>query len=837
MTACVNKHTKRVAAVVTASLVGALSLGVAAPAFANDGVSLLTATGVDQVENATVVEAKTNDGKYVDPDAAATFTWDNKPHYVIPTKITNPEVEDWSPAGESVDEDNVFYVKVVSTSSPTSVKLDGVDVEWVGSGKPTAPGTYYAVVKADGDDSVAGNNAWVKFEIVDRSTEGAYVCEGKDANDKTIEYTGKVMRFGYGELSLVVDGKAVSSSDLTGTKVYMADDPTATAINVYHAGDYVLETTYSGKTYKVEFTVNPIDLSTAKIAFGNGAELYTKTGASSFLPDYVASLNGATSTSHSSNKSVFGNGTDDTTIELSYKGSANVNNANPTKGVYTYEVKAYKQGHPDIASTDVVNTATVTVVRYTSEGQIRYNKGDLHMYGEIDADKNETLGAFDPVLIDAVKPGTSDKLPVKVTYTRDGVATEDITAPGDYVATILIDDGNYDWGGMATLKFHVAATRVDVDEIYASYKGETLKSASVRDIYSGEDLMANLTVKAIDEDDKEVPADQLTLTVTDEDGEEVEGVVEAGTYTVTIGTVEGSLYQIKGGTDEITFTVDPVRATDDSDANASLRLTGTMGFGDPAGNRYIYTGEAVVPGFEYDLFADMWGYGDYSDWKALPTESYKVSYQKKNEKTKKWEDVEECVEVGEYRAVLTDATLEDSYVVDINVYFYITDTKVFQDVPNDFWAAKDIYTAADNKWMSGYGYTGFFGPNDNIKRGDVAVVLYKMAGQPEFVDEGEYDENTGFKTGFDDVDGKMYYAEAILWARQAGIVSGDTAPASSAPRTPSPARSSRRCWPSTPRSAARTCPPTSTRCLASTRTRAPSPSGPRATSPTSSRPA
>ena len=104
MTACVNKHTKRVAAVVTASLVGALSLGVAAPAFANDGVSLLTATGVDQVENATVVEAKTNDGKYVDPDAAATFTWDNKPHYVIPTKITNPEVEDWSPAGESVDE-------------------------------------------------------------------------------------------------------------------------------------------------------------------------------------------------------------------------------------------------------------------------------------------------------------------------------------------------------------------------------------------------------------------------------------------------------------------------------------------------------------------------------------------------------------------------------------------------------------------------------------------------------------------------------------------------------------------------------------------------------------
>ena len=42
MTACVNKHTKRVAAVVTASLVGALSLGVApVAAMATDSVDML----------------------------------------------------------------------------------------------------------------------------------------------------------------------------------------------------------------------------------------------------------------------------------------------------------------------------------------------------------------------------------------------------------------------------------------------------------------------------------------------------------------------------------------------------------------------------------------------------------------------------------------------------------------------------------------------------------------------------------------------------------------------------------------------------------------------------
>ena len=42
MTACVNKKSKRVAAVVTASLVGALSIGAPAIALADTSVSLLS---------------------------------------------------------------------------------------------------------------------------------------------------------------------------------------------------------------------------------------------------------------------------------------------------------------------------------------------------------------------------------------------------------------------------------------------------------------------------------------------------------------------------------------------------------------------------------------------------------------------------------------------------------------------------------------------------------------------------------------------------------------------------------------------------------------------------
>ena len=60
MTACVNKHSKRVAAVISASLVGALSLGIAVPAFA------ATDTEVEPAEPSTVF-------------ASATFTWNVEP--------------------------------------------------------------------------------------------------------------------------------------------------------------------------------------------------------------------------------------------------------------------------------------------------------------------------------------------------------------------------------------------------------------------------------------------------------------------------------------------------------------------------------------------------------------------------------------------------------------------------------------------------------------------------------------------------------------------------------------------------------------------------------------
>ena len=61
MTACVKNHSKRVALAISASLVGALSLGAAAPAvaFANEGISPLVLDDNYVDQTAPVYEAPT----------------------------------------------------------------------------------------------------------------------------------------------------------------------------------------------------------------------------------------------------------------------------------------------------------------------------------------------------------------------------------------------------------------------------------------------------------------------------------------------------------------------------------------------------------------------------------------------------------------------------------------------------------------------------------------------------------------------------------------------------------------------------------------------------------
>ena len=80
MTACVKNHSKRVALAISASLVGALSLGAAAPAAyaANEGISTLASTS-DAIGDAKVT--------YTGGEANQTFMFDGLSHCMIPSKV------------------------------------------------------------------------------------------------------------------------------------------------------------------------------------------------------------------------------------------------------------------------------------------------------------------------------------------------------------------------------------------------------------------------------------------------------------------------------------------------------------------------------------------------------------------------------------------------------------------------------------------------------------------------------------------------------------------------------------------------------------------------------
>lgn len=82
------------------------------------------------------------------------------------------------------------------------------------------------------------------------------------------------------------------------------------------------------------------------------------------------------------------------------------------------------------------------------------------------------------------------------------------------------------------------------------------------------------------------------------------------------------------------------------------------------------------------------------------------------------------------------------------------------DVPLDAWYHDVVDTAVDCGWMNGTGNSQFT-PQGTTTRGMLATVLYRMAGSPKAP-----------KSTFADVESSMYYADAVAWAAENGIVTG-----------------------------------------------------------------
>ena len=137
------------------------------------------------------------------------------------------------------------------------------------------------------------------------------------------------------------------------------------------------------------------------------------------------------------------------------------------------------------------------------------------------------------------------------------------------------------------------------------------------------------------------------------------------------------------------------------------------------------------------------------------------------------------------RKVLTERVeVEDDLLVLPDPWMEFPD--VMREIEN-VGGQKNVWYVADG-WlnyvvgeglMSGYASNGWFGPYDNIIRGQVAVILYRA----ECAKDSSLLEQYGSTTDpaayaktceFKDMKANEYYTAAVNWAKGAGILTGDS---------------------------------------------------------------
>ncbi len=94
-------------------------------------------------------------------------------------------------------------------------------------------------------------------------------------------------------------------------------------------------------------------------------------------------------------------------------------------------------------------------------------------------------------------------------------------------------------------------------------------------------------------------------------------------------------------------------------------------------------------------------------------------------------------------------------------------TMTFPDVRSGDWYSDAVKYNFERGYITGYS-NGTFGPANNIQRQDFVLILARIAG----VDLSAYEGQNG---GFSDVQAGTYYASAVAWAKDTGVVNGFSA--------------------------------------------------------------
>ena len=806
MTACVNKKSKRVAAVVTASLVGALSIGAPAVALAANDTSIdLLATDSSAFAKGTVSY------KY-GMKPGADFTYTGYDQGLVPSKVEVYNGDTVFPqprpasGKEEVGKSYFYYVQVDDKGK----KVDGVKiknakgklVDLVGNSVKDAKGNYvrpsakgkYAVVLANCTAKNQFDLVSVAdtFTITGQSLDGAVLYEGDDMADTDFGFSGAAQS-DYADtylktLNIALDGVQLDEKDEVSLSIYAKGGSNALGHDVLEIGktyvvkvDGVKGSRFEGQSVQREFVYGKLDLAKASIV----ADVFTANAPDkdSTFDQLVDSLNGfpcdgqGSVTDHVSDK-VF----DQVDVSFVSGPSGSISGGN---GVYTYKLAAKP------TATHVSGEATIEVHKADIEATVDFNNIDSVTASD------ETANSF-IVDLSQADPDHVDLSDIKVTANNDQLKAADYTVtvkdasgkevaadalktPGTYTVTVVCDtelDNGKTVYGTASATVKVLHKVVKASDVFFSYnKQNVVESKAVE--YTGEDFSKSFSFKVTSGSAELVQGTDYDVVISklQADGKKVvvDKVVDAGEYTIS---VVGKTVAFDNGAKTVTFgfTVDPVTLT----ASIDLSLENPYGVNDDvleisdlltaykAGQNqnvfdYHYlpaTGSVISPKFTYtDVNKNV---------VELPVDAVEVEYRDANNK------VVDLKDAGLYTARVVSKSEASNYLVNYKfTNLKVSESKVFSDVQTSDWFYNAVFNAKKLGYIAGIGDGSLFAPNADIKRGDVAVVLFRMANGEAYGDEDfSFDVDHGFLTGFSDVDGHAYYAKAIAWAAKAGVVNG-----------------------------------------------------------------
>ena len=354
------------------------------------------------------------------------------------------------------------------------------------------------------------------------------------------------------------------------------------------------------------------------------------------------------------------------------------------------------------------------------------------------------------------------KLQIKV-YNAEGEEVDFDTVNttvGTYTVAVRADAklNEYVYGSdthIMTVKTRKGAVATSADLVF-KYKGDVIDHFEPV-TYDGTDVLDDIQTVVRYGDETLVEGTDYEVEVTDENGDAVDEIVNAGTYTIT---VTSDVYDIDGG-DTLVIRVKPIVLTDVLLGSDDQKDFGSKGSFIP------YTGSEASYYFYYLVDGEEVRISD-----IVELDHFEFTPAGETDAT----IADSIVEMGDYQAYFRPVEGVVNYVVEDSFTdngVRVGEGKVYSDVDALDWGSEEIYKAWDLGYMGGYNGSSVFGKDDSIKRGDVAQVLYNMAGSPEAPNEGETTSDA-YVTGFSDVDGRdMYYNKAIAWAKACGIVSGD----------------------------------------------------------------